>query len=268
MHLTYIPVQQNLKVMAILDSIIPFTGKLGNIISYRRNGKHCLRTMSETVRQTDNTRRAAKWFGAASRKGALIRSAITPEIDIQCDGYLVNRLNSYIVKAGRNNHAGLKNFRFNGYTGLDKHFAERPVFSKDGTLHIPAQRLEAFGNAKRMEVKLIASRIDFANRSVTGTDAVMINIDLEQPFQGADMSIDVPGKGTLLVVLQVRQFGDEGEVRNRKYTVADILTVVEDQQPEASLPKAHSHKELPGVPAKVTRKAGSTHNGQAVIQRE
>ncbi|WP_109694751.1 hypothetical protein [Chitinophaga deserti] len=258
--------------MAILDSIIPFTGKLGNIISYKRNGKHCLRTKPEQVRQTANTRQAAKWFGAASRKGALIRSAITPELDIYPDSYLVNRLNSYIMKAGRNNHAGLKNFRFNGYTGLDKLFPQLPVFSKDGTLHIPAQRLEAYGNnygtAKQMEVKLIATRIDFATRSITGTDAVVMTIDLEQPFNGAEMSIEVPGKGTLLVVVQVRQIGEDGDYRDRNWFAADIVAVVEDQQPEVSLAKNKSHKKLAGIPSMPPRKAASTQNRQAVNQRE
>ncbi|MGF6844776.1 hypothetical protein QFZ51_000011 [Chitinophaga sp. W3I9] len=32
--------------------IISFTGKLGNLIGYRRNGQYFVRTMPETVRQT------------------------------------------------------------------------------------------------------------------------------------------------------------------------------------------------------------------------
>ncbi|WP_109698202.1 hypothetical protein [Chitinophaga deserti] len=258
--------------MAILDSMIPFTGKIGNMISYKRNGKHCLRSVPENVRQTDNTRRAAKWFGAVSRKGALIRSAITPELDIYPDSYLVNRLNSYIMKAGRNNHAGLKDFRFNGYAGLEKFFPQPPVFSKNGTMRIRAQRLKAYKNgnsiATQMEVKLIASRIDFATRSITGTNAVVMTIDLEQPFNGADMSIEVPGKGTLLVVVQVRLIGENGAVGDRKWFAADILAVVEDQQPELSLPQAQPQKKLSAVPAKATRKAASSQNQKTVIQRE
>ncbi len=258
--------------MAILDSMIPFTGRIGNLISYKRNGKHCLRSVPEKVRQTDNTRQAAKRFGAVSRKGALIRSAITPELDIYPDSYLVNRLNSYIMKAGRNNHAGLVNFRFNGYTGLDKLLTQPPVFSKDGTLRIPAQRLEAYsnlyGSAKQLEVKLIATRIDFTTRSITGSEAVTMTIDLEQPFNGAEMSIDVPGKGTLLVVVQARQFVKDGDIRDRKWYAADIVAVVEQQQPEASLAKPKSHKKLTGIPAMPSRKATANQNRQAGNKRE
>ncbi len=68
--------------MAVFNSIFNFTGKLGNVIAYRRGGKVCLRSRPEKVRQTDNTRRSAKWFGAASNKGAFIRSVFADELDI------------------------------------------------------------------------------------------------------------------------------------------------------------------------------------------
>ncbi len=257
--------------MAILDSIIPFTGRLGNIIAYKRNGKHCLRTVPDKVRQTDNTRRAAKWFGAASRKGALIRSAITPELDIFPDRVLVNRLNSYIVQAGRNNHAGLVNFRFNGYTGLHKHFQGKPVFTKDGKLHIPPQQFQAYNGAIRMEIKVIATRINFSTRTVTGTDAAVLNVNLNEPFQhfeGTDLWVDVPGKGTLVVVLQVRLFTKESVMLNRKYDAADIIAVVEDQPKEVLHANAAPHKQLTRIPAVPARKTPPVQNGQPVIQRE
>lgn len=254
--------------MAILDSMMPFTGRLGNVISYKRNGKHCLRTMPETVRQTANTRRAAQWFGAASRKGALIRRAFAPDIAINCDKVLVNRLNSFILQAGRNNHAGLKGFRFNGYTGLDKFFRLRPVFSGDGKLHIPAQPLISYTGATRMEVKLIASRIDFSTRTITGTDAALLHIDLGQPFEGADMSINVPGKGTLVVVLEMRMFVKKQVIHNRKYQAADIVAVVEEQAPEVPLTHSQPRKKLSGIPPAPARKIAPVQNARVIIQRE
>ncbi len=260
--------------MAILNSLIPFTGRLGNIISYQRNGKHCLRTVPDKVRQTDNTRRAAKWFGAASRKGALIRSAFVPELDIHPDQFLVNRLNSYIVKAGRNNHAGLVNFRFNGHTGLSKFFGQRPVFSKDGKLHIPPQSLPVCEEAVRMEIKVIASRIDFSTRTVTGTDSARISIDLNQPrqhfhqFEGADLWVNVPGKGTLVVVVQLKFFWEDFDIRDRKFEVADIIAVEENQPQKAPLTKAKPGKELPIITTAPVRNTAPAQNGQAPIQRE
>lgn len=253
--------------MATLNSMLTFTGRLGNIIAYRRGGKYCLRTCPETVRQTKATRRAAKRFGAASRKGALIRSALLPDLDIHCEGSLVNRLNSAILRAGKNDHAGLTGFRFNPYTGIEKLFSKEPLFSKDGTLRIPAQYLDTPAGATKLEVKLIASRIDFANRRVTGSDAAVVYIDPAQPFEGTELSVDVPGKGTLMMILQVRMYINGEITRSRKYMAADIVAVVENQAQEAVPAKTQSHAKLPRLLPAHPRKT-ATVTGQTLVQRE
>lgn len=60
------------------QGIFKCTGKLDNVIGYRRNGVYCVRTMPEKVRQTAAARRAAQRFGIASRKGKLIGRAVLP----------------------------------------------------------------------------------------------------------------------------------------------------------------------------------------------
>ncbi len=254
--------------MATVTSVITFKGKIGNVIAYKRNGKHCLRSMPESVRQTDNTRRAAKWFGAASRKGALIRNAVAPDIDIFCDGNVVNRLNSTILAAGRNNHAGLKGFRFNGHTGIEKFFSQLPVLTENGKMHIAAQELFNFGDAVRMEIKLIATRIDFATRTVTGMDADVLHIDLEEPFAGADLSVDVPGKGTLLITLQVRTFLKEAISYNRKFNAADIIAVIGDETPEVVDVKSRPRKKLLLLPSELPHNTAPAKYGQDHVPRE
>ncbi len=253
--------------MAILDSLIPFTGRLGNIIAYKRNGKHCLRTVPEKVRQTANTRRAAKRFGAASRKGALIRHAITPHLDVHTDHALVNRLNSLILQAGTHNHAAMVKFRFNGYTGINTHINARPVF-KDGKLHIPAQQFKASAKAERLEIKVIATRIDFNTHTITGSDTAMLNIPLKgryQYFEGADMQVNVPGKGTLVVVVQVQQFKDGDAIGNRRSYAADIIAVVEEEPKKAVITIVKPLQELTHLP--VIRPV-SAQSGLPLIQRE
>ncbi len=254
--------------MGIITSAITFSGRVGNVIAYKRNGKHCLRSMPELVRQTDNTRRAAKWFGAASRKGAFIRNAVAPDIDIFCDGEVVNRMNSTIVTAGRNNHAGLKGFRFNRHAGIEKFFGQLPLLTKEGKLHIKAQKLLGYGDAVRMEIKLIATRIDFTTRTVTGMDADVVHIDLEQPFTGADLSVDVPGKGTLIVTLQVRTFLKDGISYNRQYNAADIIAVTGDQVPDKVVAKSRPRKKLLLLPSELPCNTAPTKNGQDPVPRE
>ncbi|QEH39362.1 hypothetical protein [Chitinophaga sp. XS-30] len=210
-------------------SLLTFTGRVGNLIGYNRNGKHFMRCMPETVRQTSATRQAAQRFGVASRKGRLIRSAFAQELDIRSDGSRVNRLNKTIIKGGRNNPGAIAGFRFNRYTGIDKFFCVDPVLSADGILHIPAQTLKDLKGFTALEVKVIAARISFAERKVVDTETATLILNTREPFAGAALSVDVPGKGTLIVILQVRAMKDGYPSGNRKYVAADIVAVQEPQ---------------------------------------
>jgi hypothetical protein len=129
--------------MATQMSVIPFTGKLGNLIGYKRNGKYFLRSMPECVRQTAATRRASRRFGIASRKGAFIRNAFYSHLDIHCDGGHINRLNRVLIAAG-DNHAAITGFRFNQHTGVDRFFAVAPRLLRNGILNIPAQTIARY----------------------------------------------------------------------------------------------------------------------------
>ncbi|QEH40016.1 hypothetical protein [Chitinophaga sp. XS-30] len=210
-------------------SLLTFTGRVGNLIGYNRNGKHFMRCMPETIRQTSATRQAAQRFGAASRKGRLIRSAFAGEVDIRPDGSRVNRLNKAIIKGGYNNPEAIAGFQFNRYTGIDKFFRVAPVLSADGILHIPAQTLKEIKGFTALEVKVVAARISFAERKVVHTETAVIVLDTREPFAGAALSVDAPGKGTLVVTLQVRALKDGHPSGNRKYAAADIIAVQEPQ---------------------------------------
>ncbi len=257
--------------MGINTSLFTFTGKVGGFIGYRRNGKYCLRSAPEKVRQTQATRQAAQWFGAASRKAALIRSGIAPDLDIYPDGGHVNRLNKNIVRAGRNNHGCVEGFRFNGYSSVKTYFVSGMEFTPDGKLHIPAQDLNVRKDCVRMEVKLIGTRIDFVSRKVTGSDASVMYIDLEHPypyFTGGDLSIDVPGKGTLLVTVQVRLYLAECVSLNRKYCAADIIAVLDDQAAKVIPAKAKPHPQPSTSLSSPPDLSAPQSEGLIFIQRE
>jgi hypothetical protein len=217
--------------MAKQMSVIPFTGKLGDLIGYKRNGKYFLRSMPESVRQTTATRRASRRFGMASRKGAFIRNAFHPNLDIHCDGGHINRLNKVLIAAG-DNHAAITGFRFNQHTGVDRFFAVAPKLLPNGILNIPAQTIARFKGIAALEIKVIATRIDFISRKVAGSETFALMLDTDATFQETNVSLDVPGKGSLVVVFQVRGMYKDGPSCNRQYMAADIIAVAAPQIPK------------------------------------
>jgi len=218
--------------MALQVGVVKFTGRLDNVIGYRRNGKYFFRSMPDKVRQTANTRHAARRFGMASRNGKLIRRAFRPYLEMRYDGTLVNRLNKLLIQSGTSNLHALRNFHFNRHTGLEKFFVVPPIFTVNGTLHIPAQELLAQGNNTHLELRLIATRVDFITRRVLSTEVstAMIDLDPRTPFNGMALSVPVEGEGALMVVLQCRACkacnGILYPTGDRRYMAADMLSLL------------------------------------------
>jgi hypothetical protein len=235
--------------MAKQMSVIPFTGKLGNLIGYKRNGKYFLRSMPESVRQTAATRRASRRFGIASRKGAFIRNAFYSHLDIHCDGGHINRLNRVLIAAG-DHHAAITGFRFNQHTGVDRFFAVAPRLLRNGILNIPAQTIARYKGIAALEVKVIATRIDFISRQVVGSETVTLMIEPDTTFQETNVSLDVPGEGSLVVVFQVRALYKDGPSGNRQHMAADIIAVAAPQAPKHANKRAYPRRTI--LPPRLT----------------
>ncbi|SDF05303.1 hypothetical protein [Chitinophaga filiformis] len=251
--------------MAKQTSIIPFTGKLGNLIGYERNGEYFLRSMPEIVRQTHATRRAARRFGMASRKGALIRHAFYCDLDIRCDGGHINRLNKTLIAAG-SNHTALTGFRFNQHTGTDRFFTVAPSLLRNDILHIPSQTIAQYKGFIALEVKVIAARIDFIKGQVTGTDTVVLMINPGTSFQETNIPLDVPGAGTLVITLQVRGMLKDGASCNRQHLAADIIAVAAPQILKYRIKPTYSRRK--GLQPLMTSTLIYAHAYQSTIQRE
>ena len=217
--------------MALQTGVLKFTGRLQNVIGYRRNGKYFLRCMPDKVRQTAPTKRAARHFGMASRKGKLIRKAFHPHLDMRYDGTLVNRLNKLFIQAGKDHFPNLQGFHFNRHTGLEKLFLIPPVFTVNGALYIPAQELLPQGNNMHIELRLIATRISFAENRVISTEVATAIIELneDEPFKGMALNVPVEGEGALMVALQYRSCKTSNGILfpsgDRRYMAADVISV-------------------------------------------
>lgn len=209
-----------------------FTGKLGNVIGYQRRGEYFLRRMPEIVHQTIATQQAAKRFGIASQRAALIRHAVYSHLDIRNDSNHVNRLNKLLIRAAGNT-GDITGFRFNQHTSINRFFSVAPKLFRDGRLHLPSQYIACYQGITALEVKVIAVRVNFVTRQVTGTDAIVMTIDPSVPFNGTDIPLDVPGNGTLIVTLQVRGIHQDGASNNRRYLAADIVAVMDQERPKS-----------------------------------
>lgn len=222
--------------MAMQTGLFPFTGRVGNVIGYKRNGVHFVRSMPSEVNQTASTRKAAKNFGIASSKGSLIRRAFTNHLDVKGDSSRVNRLNQTLIQS---DIQGLQGYQFNRHTGVKEFFSIAPELSTDNILRIPAQKLPVPGKAASLEVKLITTKIDFNTRRITNTVSKNVLINLSQPFEGLEMDASLQGKGTLLIALQVRVLNSdrpnkytpavipaEWLTNDRRYKAADIIAIV------------------------------------------
>lgn len=212
--------------MAKQTGLFKFTGKLDNVIGYRRNGTHFVRSMPAKVHQTAPTRQASRNFGIASRKGRLIRKAFAGQLDVRHDGTLVNRLNKALILAGKDNLQAITGFRFNKHTGLEKLLPLQPSITQDGIITIPTQSLPKPGTATHLAIKALAVRLNFAERRIIGTDTATEFVDLNKPFDGTALQMAVPGKGTLIVMLQVRVCNGTTASGDRRYMAADILAVI------------------------------------------
>lgn len=218
--------------MAKQTGQLQFTGRLGNLIGYKRNGEYFVRCMPAEVHQTPATRKSSRKFGIASSKGALIRKALAPHLNIIGDSARVSRLNQTLISSGLQ---GLKKYQFNRYTGLNNFLSIVPVLSKDNILQIPAQTLFEVPKATSLELKLIAVKIDFDSRRITGSASKSLSIDLSKPFEGCNLDASVKGKGTLILVLQIMIYQGDVLTLDRRYKAADIIAVVPQTVQQAAI---------------------------------
>ncbi|ASZ13159.1 hypothetical protein KTO58_08535 [Chitinophaga pendula] len=218
--------------MAKQPRAFPFTGRCGNLIGYRRNGHYFLRTRPDTVRQTPATRRAAKEFGIASSKGKLIRRALSSHLDTRYDGTLINRLNKILITAGKN-LSPLTGFRFNKQAGTERYLHLSLTANNSEVCLTPH-------TTALLEIKLIATRICFATGKVITSRALITAM----AGQSIRMDATLPGKGTLILTLQVHALSHGNHNKN---IVADIIAIQPPAPPSPKKRFKHPKKMSPAL---------------------
>ena len=210
--------------MAILTGKVTFTGRLGDLISYKRNGKYCLRSMPEQVHQTEATRKASERFGDASRTGKQIRELFAPFLYGKKDGSHVNRLNKLLVEHGVE---ALSGYQFNQQTSI-KDFVNASALGDDNKLVIKNIFRPNHIKVTHLEIKLIAIRIDLTTGRIINSVVQHHRhqfVKWSATFTPIEFNANVPGKGTLIVALQINPYQNEYPLYDKRYHATDIIKI-------------------------------------------
>lgn len=104
------------------------SGKIGNVVFYKRGDLYFARSVPGKVKQTDNTKKRSTNFGVASRAGKALRSLLLPVLPFPKDKIMQGRFSGAISKWLQTNNAAavqpvddvpfLQNFNFNEATSF------------------------------------------------------------------------------------------------------------------------------------------------------
>lgn len=226
-----------------------FSGKLGNIVGYSRNGKHYYRSLPQHVEISNAAKLSSTDFGTASKAGKLIRTAIKPHLDIRSDGQHCNRLNKLLLKVlyaggepsgSRRFHAlnlpGLTGHQFNALSRIGNIIKTEVVYDGQHHFHLNFpmhhfQNIKHAIKATHIEIKVIPVMVDFiTNRHhISGTDQVFV--DLMAPTSPAISFLYIqPLWAETIIIIQIKAFVNKKGVlkpsNNIKYQAAEIINVV------------------------------------------
>ncbi|SIN74131.1 hypothetical protein [Chitinophaga niabensis] len=94
--------------MPLQTHIFTYTGKFGDTIGYKLNGKHFLKALPAKVRRTPTSCLAAKDFGRASRQAKIIRHALP---NLPNDYTCTNRLNKVMIEVVNADNTRAKGYK-------------------------------------------------------------------------------------------------------------------------------------------------------------
>ncbi|HMH33591.1 MAG TPA: hypothetical protein VK543_11200 [Puia sp.] len=205
--------------MAVQRNVI-FTGRIGNMIFYKRNGKYCSRAVPDRVRQTKPTKARAKEFGKASSLARAIREQLLPVIPFPADNNMQTRLITavfqWLKEAGSsrteriNQLSLIERFQFTSEGDeIMNRWKIRPAISipSAGLLEIkipsfiPDQSVRAPANTELVMLKISAGSCNPERGIVTGNSSteLLLNYD-SKPVAAQTIVLEFPmPKGSLIV---------------------------------------------------------------------
>jgi hypothetical protein len=245
--------------MATQNTILPFSGKLGNQIGYQRKKQYFLRAVPVNVKQTTATKRAARDFGTASKCSRVIRHALRENLLHCYDSSLTNRLNKafgQIVRADVHHLAGeriplvtnmdaLSGFQMNNATTVHQLLDVTPVIEKEVhqgiSISLPAitcRNTKAVRGITHYTIRAIALSVNFSRETARQIASETILLKHGEKHPPVTLTLHSDEKEVGFILLEVQSFykmnGQLYPSQNKKGHALDIIAILPptEQQPE------------------------------------
>lgn len=224
--------------MAILNGAIRLSGKLGDLVFYRRGKKTVARRKVVNYKLSKNTKKSGKDFGNACRNACYIRTAFDPLVKYFGDGTLPNRLNGKVCEVFRSisqEHLGkkqlrmgnismLEGFQFNPEASLSDLLFEIPAVHIDSTdqhLHMKISRMYTERLIKSvpkathalLKVMIFNFELDGDLYEIENLQELRIPVN-QREFKGAKIRIHLEQKGARAIIVAMGISYIEHDARN------------------------------------------------------
>jgi hypothetical protein len=240
------------KIMAEQEGTLPYTGKLGDTVGYRRDKKYFKRAKPASYQPGEESQKSGAEFGAGSKATALLKSAFSPLILRSFKLTLHNRLAGKlreIIRTGPSANKGQRGV-FDGNLSLLKGFQLHPrvnfsklcavnfssqITASQITIKIPAlswkNDVKAPQTADRVKIGLCCVFADFNTGNTDRINANHLAVEKDQGFPGASFSLDIPAGDELALLLVMNvffesdSFGKSTVIENQNFQAGLILDV-------------------------------------------
>jgi len=173
---------------------VQLTGRIQNIVFYKRGDKYYARTLPQKVKQTKGTKKRATEFGKASTMGKCFRQQMLPVIPFPSDIKMQTRLVSTLFQWLRSGYDPLgpcdpvpfvSNFQFTeGYSVRDRWRVDLQVTNPATNMlqltipaFVPESRMSAPAGTIRVKCHIAAAGCHVENRQATGGFLTSLDFD-------------------------------------------------------------------------------------------
>lgn len=200
---------------------LQITGRIQNIVFYKRGDKYYARSVSGSIRQTKATKKRASEFGKASRAGKILRQQLLPVIPFPADNKMQTRLVSDLfswLRSGFDREQAcdpvlyLNDFSFTEGDTIAERWKVSIEVSKiaDGMLQtripafVPVKNISAPAGTVSVKCHIATGGYDLKNGGDTGGSSTTLNFDYNnEPVPAQIISLPTPTPSQTLIVTAV-----------------------------------------------------------------